>query len=288
MKMNLGCALVFGLMLVTACDDNDNNNGTIQDGAVSLDVLKADSAPNDGHLSDGPIFKDAGIRPDSQIKKDASSQPIKSYTISTIASACADMSQATKLAIQPLIYITETQSLPFPFPFYGDIIKRIVVENFGKAFLFTNNSLDITVATEAQAIPSTEKPNGFLAPLWDAKINYYIGNNIEEPVSSVRVGSIGTGSGQKYVVEWNAFCVAFTIVPDPTSKITYQAQLYPNGVVEYHYCELTPGTDTTGRATGSQASIGLESLDGTKGVQFSFKKANAISTTKAIRFTPQY
>ena len=54
-------------------------------------------------------------------------------------------------------------------------------------------------------------------------------------------------------------------------------------VIEFHYCSLT---GTSGQETGSQASIGLENLAGTTGLQHSFNTAGSISTANGLRYTP--
>jgi hypothetical protein len=55
-------------------------------------------------------------------------------------------------------------------------------------------------------------------------------------------------------------------------------------VIEFHYCAMSP--DGNARATGSSATIGLESLNGAAGVQHSFNAAGSATTGKALRFIP--
>jgi hypothetical protein len=57
-------------------------------------------------------------------------------------------------------------------------------------------------------------------------------------------------------------------------------------VVEFHYCTLNANGGGTQLETGSSATVGLENLTGTDGVQHSYNRVNAVSTATALRFTP--
>jgi hypothetical protein len=65
-----------------------------------------------------------------------------------------------------------------------------------------------------------------------------------------------------------------------------QAKLFETtGVIELHYCTLTPGAMAP-LVTGSSATIGIESPDGRNGRMHSHERAMAVSATTALRFTP--
>ena len=62
-----------------------------------------------------------------------------------------------------------------------------------------------------------------------------------------------------------------------------QVQIYEaTNVVELHYCALTGAT----QATGSSATVGIESLTGSDGTQHSFNTPGSVATNQALRFTP--
>jgi len=78
----------------------------------------------------------------------------------------------------------------------------------------------------------------------------------------------------------------FSFYNDRMARLTFQAKLFETtGVIELHYCTLTPGMNA-GFATGSSATIGVESPDGRSGRMHSHERAMSISTTSAIRFSP--
>lgn len=56
-------------------------------------------------------------------------------------------------------------------------------------------------------------------------------------------------------------------------------------MIEFHYCGMSPPDDS--QATGGSATIGLESIDGSKGSQFSFNTASSAKTGTALRFVPK-
>lgn len=93
------------------------------------------------------------------------------------------------------------------------------------------------------------------------------------------------GTDQHLVVEWFDYALTFGS-PNLASHLTFQVKLFPNGVIETHYCTLDGGGDTTGRATGSQSSIGIEDTAGVRGVSAAYKVANSASTATARKYTP--
>jgi len=85
------------------------------------------------------------------------------------------------------------------------------------------------------------------------------------------------------VVQWTAW--GFYLAT--SARLTFQAKLFEGtNVVEFHYCDLAPGTTGT-RATGDSATVGIENLLGTRGYQASFETAGSIMNQSAIRLTPQ-
>ena len=65
-----------------------------------------------------------------------------------------------------------------------------------------------------------------------------------------------------------------------------QVKPFDTGAIELHYCQLEPGSQTTDLASGDHAVIGIESPDGTKGVQAGAFTAGTATTATAYRFTP--
>jgi hypothetical protein len=88
------------------------------------------------------------------------------------------------------------------------------------------------------------------------------------------------GPNPHFTIDWYSYSFS-----GRTASLRFQAHLYENGVVEFHYCTLSD-TGTSVRYTGSEATVGIEGSSGLTGIQHSHNQANAVSTTSAIRFTP--
>ena len=208
----------------------------------------------------------------SQVAIDAPLGPL-SYTMERTAGGCDQLdASATTLNIQPYIHTTDVVDLPWTFPFYAATMTELAVTDWGQLLLFTGGSHDLSFVSPAR-IPSSESPNGFIAPFWTTRL------------ASYNRGTVHTGLvGDHLTVEWTDFYFDLT-APDATSHVTFQAKLYHDGSIETAYCTMTPNANVAQDITGARASIGIESPDGLDGVSFSFFEPGAVDTSMGIRFT---
>ena len=137
--------------------------------------------------------------------------------------------------------------LPFAFPFYGETYDDVAVISNG----FLNFAGSQTTFTNA-AIPTPAAPNGIIAPFWD-DLN---------PLEGGTVYHEDQGDGS-FIVQWDD-------VPRYSQSgglpgVTFQAILYADGRALFQYEDM-PGTTTS-------ATIGIESPDGSDGLQVVFNEA---------------
>jgi hypothetical protein len=152
-------------------------------------------------------------------------------------------------------------------------MKRFSIIEQGQVLLFGDGPTNITTLIDPEKIPSTATPNGMLAPLW----SFHLAQGINS-----KVYMFDATSPNRIVFQWTDFYVGFSRQGD----VTLQALLYDDGKIEFDYCQLDGGSLSEGEETGAFASIGIESPDGTSGVDASFRQANAVDVNTLLTFTP--
>lgn len=200
----------------------------------------------------------------------------REYTLSTTPAACDDMTGATAIpGVNGDDTVSAARDLPFSLSFYGETELEYTVNSNGVLQLFPSLPATGSNALENTSIPNAAAPNGLIAALWD--------DLFPEPmISDVTARTLGTAPSRRFVVQWRNF----SHYADRMARITMQAKLFETtGVIELHYCTLTPGAMAP-LVTGSSATVGIESPDGRNGRMHSHERAMAVSTTTALRFTP--
>ena len=59
-----------------------------------------------------------------------------------------------------------------------------------------------------------------------------------------------------------------------------------SNVIEFHYCVLSANAPLLPRVRGNSATVGFENMSGTRGFLHSFDTTSSVSTSQALRFTP--
>ncbi|MGM0400694.1 MAG: S8 family serine peptidase [Chloroflexota bacterium] len=136
--------------------------------------------------------------------------------------------------------------LGFDFTFYEDTYSQIYVNSNGMV-LFE----ECDTSYNNTSIPNSNSPNNFVAPFWDDL-------KPEAPDGAVYFMTSGQEPTRYAVVQWDAVDVYGT-----EESQTFQVILYEetNSVV-FQYLDMTGE-----RGSGSEATVGLENKQGTKGVQ---------------------
>ncbi|MDO9019455.1 MAG: hypothetical protein Q8S73_23525 [Deltaproteobacteria bacterium] len=202
------------------------------------------------------------------------------YTSAPITAACDDVSGGAAVPSTATggAYGDDTTSaiadLPFAVPLFGESRTRYSVSSNGILQLYGATGGSTNTGYTNTALPSSGTPNGMVAALWDDLRTV--------ATTAVRAATFGTGSERRFVVQWSDFTFGD---PDDEARVRMQVKLFETtGVVEIHYCDITAGNT---RASGDEATVGIENADGTLGTQISLDTAGAAVTGSGYRLTPR-
>ncbi|TDC59228.1 hypothetical protein E1258_18745 [Micromonospora sp. KC207] len=143
-----------------------------------------------------------------------------------------------------------TVQLPFAFPFYGGAYRS--------AWVDTNGLLSFTDPggshpyTGGGQLPAPADPNALVAAFWD--------DLVVDGSASVRTATTGTGSGQRFVVEWRNVHRK----GDTSARLSFEAVLAPDGTVTTNYNQLDNAAEK-----GDNAIVGIEADAGADGLTYS-------------------
>ncbi len=147
--------------------------------------------------------------------------------------------------------------LPFTFSFFGEDKTTVFVASNG--FLSFRNQGNNTFTNTT--IPATTNPNDLVAGFWD-DLN----------------PSLPGGGTIHYLSSATRFVVQFTNIRpfSGTGAYTFQMILNADGTIVYQYLNMTGAVNS--------ATIGIENVDGTKGVQTAFNQA-FVTNNLAVRYS---
>jgi gliding motility-associated-like protein len=156
----------------------------------------------------------------------------------------------------------------FSFTFYGDTYTQFYVSSNGLVTFGAGS----TAATE-DPIPTAATPNNFIAAFWD--------DLVIDPSGSILYTTIGAAPNRELIIQFRnmgfypfpVYMGTFTTILNETTNIIQ---------VQYRLTIL----NALDRTHGGSATIGIENADGSNGVQFAYHDPSAVSTGKAITFTP--
>jgi hypothetical protein len=137
----------------------------------------------------------------------------------------------------------------FTFPFYGVNNTSVFVGSNG-LLNFLGATTDF-LNTDLTTLPT----QATIAPFWD---DLHTGGGL--PNSNVYFQTLGTGINQHLTVQWNN--VRFFSDGTAGDTITFQAQLYVNGRIQFNYLDLVSGTAPGNN--GASATVGVKAA-GTQG-----------------------
>ena len=194
---------------------------------------------------------------------------VGNYTIAAAAYSWIDPAGMTLLTLGDNS-VSTAQSLPFPFPFYGQTYNSIRVGANG-VLGFAPDGLG---ATANSNLPSPALPNGVICPYWD-NLNPAAGGG-------VRVGVTGTAPARRWVASW-------VDVPRNSGggKLTFQAILEEDtGRIRFQYLQVQPGSSLGG---GRRATVGVENQTGLTAARYLVDGSPlSLTNQKAITFQPKF
>lgn len=212
--------------------------------------------------------------------------PPPAYTVTMMSGACDSFATVTPV---PLLTDTttppldddiasDTFALPFAFSYFGAPATHFSVSSNGFVQLFDSATGSGSSSASNDPIPTPGGPDGVVAPFWDDL------DLVSTTASKVVSGVFGTGTTRHFTVQWEQMEV-FGVAG---SSVTFQARFFETtNVIELNACTLTPGTDPfdMDRERGLEATVGLESLDGSEGLQHSYDMPS-LTAGQVIRYTP--
>lgn len=139
-----------------------------------------------------------------------------------------------------------TVALPFSFQFYSRSYTSITVTANGMAFFEPSTSPTDDFPSNV-AFPSTNEPNGVIAPFWED----LDGNN---GTSEMRQQVVTGPNGQGLAIEWKDWNRRFGAY-----TLNFQLRLWENGVIEFFYGTMQGSGQTI------SATVGIESPTGAQG-----------------------
>ena len=145
----------------------------------------------------------------------------------------------------------------FSFGFYGTAHTDLYLStngllSFGESYpWFVNRELDS---------PDLIGDPRLIAPLWH---DWNFEGELQPLADAVYYDTLGSPGSQRLVVQWNR---AYNDTPTISDPVTFQAVLYENGDILFHYPDVT--TLVTPSDNGGSATVGIRNAGGTASGEF--------------------
>ena len=190
------------------------------------------------------------------ISQTAAGEAFLNYVCEDVSMSWVDVTPGTRLNSAGGDDSFSTLNIGFPVTYFGQTYTTAYVSSNGFLALGSNaGAADFS----NDPVPSTEAPNGVVAPLWD-DLNPSAGG-------AVYAGVTGTAPNRTLHIEWHQ-------VPHfsfgPSGTVTFELSLKENGNVRFQYLD-TDFSDSRWNA-GASATAGLENAGGVIGREVSFNQ----------------
>lgn len=197
----------------------------------------------------------------------------------------ADGGTAVIVGTDNLDDVVSTVSLTLaPVPFFGASQTSLQVSSNG-FFSFQTDAVSTTAYPSST--PSTSAPNSVVSVFGD---DLQRNQNFDD--SRVLVKRVGQGedpfaAAPHWIIQWHHWSI-FTSTLTSQDDLNFQAKLFDDGTIEYHYGVMSSRTSSS-YATGDGASSWLESPTGSSALRINAYTSNApgISPHTAFRFSPR-
>jgi hypothetical protein len=156
----------------------------------------------------------------------------------------------------------------FDFDFFGNTYNEFYVSSNGLVMFGAGSNAFSNVS-----IPDESRPDNYIAPFWDDLIIHTSGD--------IMYQTIGSAPNRKLVIQFsNMSFWTSTVLLGTIQVILYEGS---NNIQMQYKSIVDLSSD---RASGGEATVGLENIDGTAGVLCSYNTAGYIYSGRAILFTP--
>ena len=190
------------------------------------------------------------------ISQTAAGEAFLNYVCEDVSMSWVDVTPGTRLNSAGGDDSFSTLNIGFPVTYFGQTYTTAYVSSNGFLALGSNaGAADFS----NDPVPSTEAPNGVIAPLWD-DLNPSAGG-------AVYAGVTGTAPNRTLHIEWHQV-PHFTF--GPSGAVTFELSLKENGDVRFQYLD-TDFSDSRWNA-GASATAGLENAGGVIGREVSFNQ----------------
>ncbi|MDP2271892.1 MAG: hypothetical protein Q8N23_31370 [Archangium sp.] len=172
-----------------------------------------------------------------------------------------------------------------PVPFFGDAQTSMVVSINGYLSFDETSVLGTQLFTST--LPATADTNSVVAVFAD---DLQL-NRVTYPDSNVYLKRVGPGedpfaAAPHWIVQWHRVSHSTTTVAS-RDDLNFQAKLFDDGVIEYHFAELR-STSSTQYGSGTSSVTWLEAPGGTSALVINANSTSpGISPHTAFRFTPR-
>lgn len=162
--------------------------------------------------------------------------------------------------------------IPFDFSFYGTSFSVIYVSDSGYISMESGGTSD----SENVDLPSTNAPNGIIAPYWD--------DLVSAQGSAVYIGTIGAYPDRYRVVTW----YRMSRREDPTVRVTFQVliretpSVFEENDIIFQFQDVHAASPY---GSGLSATIGVEGLDGIFFRKYSFDGEVEVADGQALLFS---
>ncbi len=158
-------------------------------------------------------------------------------------------------------------NIGFTFNFYGNNYSQFHVSSNGLV-MFGTGSGDYT----EDPIPASGTPNNFISAFWD--------DIVIDPSGKILYTTIGAAPNRKCIIQWtNMGFYASPVLMGTFAVILYEG----SNNIQIQYRSIID--NTSARAHGQSATIGLENATGTAGIQYAYHNSSAVESEQAILFT---
>jgi len=156
----------------------------------------------------------------------------------------------------------------FDFDFYGNIYNEFFVSSNGLVLFGAGSN-----AFSNLGIPDDGRPDNYIAAFWDDLIIHSSGD--------IMYQTIGIAPNRKLIIQFsNMSFWTSTVLLGTIQVILYEGsnniRIQYNNIIDL----------SSDRASGNSATIGLENIDGTVGVECSYNTAGYVYSGRSILFTP--
>jgi hypothetical protein len=162
----------------------------------------------------------------------------------------------------------------FNFPFFGTTNTSV--------FVSSNGLLTFGAANTAflNADLTSDPTQAAIAPFWDDLLVSGGAN------STVRYQVLGSGTNQHLTIQWNQ--VSFFSGGTSGDTLTFEAQLYVDGRIQFNYLDLTSGTASGNNGASATAGIKAAGTQGTNRLLLAFNNGpnSFVGASKSTLLTP--